>query len=374
MLFQERVSPMKKKTKFVTFSIFNLKMLVSRIMAILLVSALILTPPFFIAQNLTPSFVKFVISAGFNKSAKHEEINIAKAVLSFSLPGVSFSAQKPKAEKVLQVNPPKAVELPPPALENTAQSITYKSAEEKGYKSVEGLYVNNQTTKSFDIGSLLNKDIDLSVSDLPMVLIVHTHTTESYTPSEKYNYTPTETDRTTDLSFNMASVGEVIAAYLNEQGINTIHDKTINDYPSYSQSYSKSLKLIRSYMEKYPSIKIVIDVHRDAIVTKTGSKMRPLAQSENPCAQVMMVVGTNDSGLNHPSWQGNLAFALKLQSKMNALYPSLARPINLRRERFNQHLAPYAFILEVGTNGNTLDEAKEGALLFSKSLTALLKN
>lgn len=365
---------MKKKTKFVTFSISNVKMLFSRIMAILPVSALILTPPFFIAQNLTPSFVKMVITAGFNKPAEHEEINVAKAVLSFSIPGVSFSEPKAVVKKTIQVNPPKSVEPMQPVLENTAQSITYKSAEEKGYKSIEGLYVNNQTTKSFDIESLLNKKTDLSLSDSPLVLIVHTHTTESYTPSDKYNYTPTETDRTTDLSFNMASVGEVIAAYLNEQGINTIHDKTINDYPSYSQSYSKSLKLIKGYMEKYPSIKIVIDVHRDAIVTKTGSKMRPLAEGETPCAQVMMVVGTNDSGLTHPSWQGNLAFALKLQSEMNSHYPSLARPINLRRERFNQHLAPYSFILEVGTNGNTLDEAKEGALLFSKSLAFLLKN
>lgn len=364
---------MKKKKKFVTFSILNVKQILLIASSAVFFFASTFALGFFVSRNSDPSLVKGIIYTGFNKAYPLGDTNIARTVLSASIPNLAFNppAEKITAEPLSAAKPPENV---PSVPENDAKSITYKSAEEKGYKSVDGIYVNNQTSKSFDIYSLLNKELDLTLSDAPSVLIVHTHTTESYTPSEKYNYSPTETDRTTDLDYNMASVGEVIAAYLTEQGINTIHDKTINDHPSYSQSYSKSLKLVKSYMTQYPSIKIVIDVHRDAIVTASGSKMRPLADTSTPCAQVMTVVGTNDSGLEHPNWQTNLSFALKLQHKMNSLHPSLARPINLRRERFNHHLAPYAFILEVGTNGNTLDEAKEGALLFAESLVALLKN
>lgn len=364
---------MKKKKKFVTFSIVDMKkvLLVTSSFVFFITASFVMGVLF--SSNLTPHFVTGLVQAGFNKKMPLES-NIAKTVLSASIPNLTFikSEEKPTVTPLTHTEP--VTEPIAEPTENTAQSITYKSAEEKGYKSVEGIYINNQTSKSFDMHSLLNKELDLSVSDKPMVLIVHTHTTESYTPSQKYNYTPTETDRTTDLSFNMASVGEVIASYLNSQGIPTLHDKTINDHPSYSQSYSKSLKLVKAYMEKYPSIKIVIDVHRDAIVTQSGTKMRPLADKASPCAQVMCVVGTNDSGLEHPKWKENLSFVLKLQHKMNTLHPSLARPINLRRERFNHHLAPFAFILEVGTNGNTLEEAKEGARLFSESLSSLLKN
>ena len=320
----------------------------------------------------TSHFTTMVIHTGIKAPYSVPKINIAETMLSLSLPGASFSYKEevlptesePSTEAVLPILPP----------QNNAESIIYNEADEKGYKSVEGIYILNQTNKQIDIEKLLNKKLDLEASSLPSVLIIHTHTTESYTPSEKYNYTPTETDRTTDSQFNMISVGKVIYDYLTQNSINAIHDTTVNDYPSYSTSYSNSLKRVKHYTEKYPSIKIVIDVHRDAIESKNGTKLRPVTTFSPQASQVMLVVGTNDSGLNHPDWQSNLSFAIKLQHKMNSLYPSLARPINLRRERFNQHLAPFAFILEVGTNGNTLDEAKEGARLFSEALVTLLKN
>ncbi len=365
---------MKKNRKFVTFPIIRLKNLVSiPAIAIILIAA-IFSASFFIKNTPNSEFVKLTMHIATKTTYTPPKINLARAMLTISAPTISFRQIKEENPSVTTAPTPQAPTQPPTApIENNAQSITYKSAEEKGYKSIDGIYINNQTSKQINIEQLLNKPLDINLTDAPAVLIIHTHTTESYTPSEKYNYTPSETDRTTDLNYNMVSVGEVIYNHLTENGINTIHDKTINDHPSYSQSYSKSLKLVQGYMQKYPSIKIVIDVHRDAIVTKSGTKMRPVASFDTPCAQVMTVVGTNDSGLNHPQWQTNLAFVLKLQHEMNTLYPSLARPINLRRERFNHHLAPYAFILEVGTNGNTLDEAKEGALLFSKSLVSLLK-
>lgn len=366
---------MKKNRKFVTFPIVNIKNIVIAVASIFIISISLFPLSTFILENLSNEFVELAVHIGTKSSYTPPHINIAKTVLSVSVPTIEFTAT---AKAMPQAHIPKAEipteepTLPPP--ENTAESITIRSAEEKGYKSIDGIYINNQTSKTIDIKSLLNKELDLTLSNEPSVLIIHTHTTESYTPSELYNYTPTETDRTTDLNYNMASVGEVIYSELTQNGISTIHDSTINDYPSYSTSYSKSLKLVQSYTNKYPSIKIVIDVHRDAMVTKEGSKLRPLTSSDAPCAQVMTVVGTNDSGLEHANWQDNLSFAIKLQHKMNEMYPSLARPINLRRERFNQHTAPYAFILEVGTNGNTLEEAKEGARLFSHALISILKD
>lgn len=323
------------------------------------------------SHTLTPTAAQLILMTGSEQAPHITETDMARTLLCMSMPDTALTATR----KELPSPPPsEETTLPPDEIilvPNSAQSITYESAEEKGYKSINGIYINNQTKKSVDISALLNKDLDISLSDSPSVLILHTHTTESYTPSASYNYTPTETDRTTDLNYNTVAVGDVIYQKLTEQGINVIHDKTINDQ-SYSKSYSNSLKLAKSYIEKYPSIQIIIDVHRDAIITKDGVKLRPVTKFDPSCAQMMLVIGTNESGLDHSDWQTNLSFALKLQHKMNSLYPSLARPINLRRERFNQHTAPYAFILEAGTNGNTLDEAKKGAELFAECLISLL--
>lgn len=361
--------------KFKNFPVINSKSVSSTIALMVLCVAFISAFTITLSKSFDHYFVGFMVNSTLRMPDSFPKGNIARTVLSMSFPTVSFTPQKapalPASKSVPDV---REASLPKPAPENAAQSITYVSAEEKGYKSVEGIYINNQTSKIVNVPELLNSPLDLSTSDEPLVLIIHTHTTESYTPSQKYNYTPTETDRTTDPNFNMVSVGKVIYDHLTANGINVIHDTTLNDHPSYSKSYSNSLALVNSYIEEYPSIKIVIDVHRDAIITKDGAKMRPVTEFDPSAAQVMLVIGTNDSGLNHPAWQTNLAFALKLQHKMNTLYPSLARPINLRRERFNQHTVPYAFILEVGTNGNTLDEAKAGALLFSKSFTEILNN
>ncbi|MGM9551351.1 MAG: stage II sporulation protein P [Clostridia bacterium] len=325
-------------------------------------------------DKITANMASIILKTGLHEPFSVSEEDMVLSIFNVSAPLLEVFNEETAKEATSALPDAEEISTEPPVIfENTAQNVTYSSAEEKGYKSVEGIYINNQTKKDIDVSSLLNKNLDLSLSDSPSVLIVHTHTSESYTPSALYNYTPTETDRTTNLNFNMVSVGEIIYQKLTDNGINVIHDKSINDHPSYSGSYSKSLKLIKSYTEKYPSIKIVIDVHRDAIVTNEGVKMRPVTAFDSGSSQVMLVIGTNESGLDHPAWQTNLAFALKLQHKMNTLYPSLARPINLRKERFNQHTAPYAFILEVGTNGNTLEEAKKGAEYFSEALIALLK-
>jgi stage II sporulation protein P len=363
---------MKKHSKFFVLGLKNsLKTLIFFMCAI---SAIFLFSLKFFVPHMDCSLVASIIFAADKIYSPPSSKSLTETALRLSMPSLAYSVKESEISSVAE-EVTEAETVPSSPLPNEAQSVTYSTAEEKGYVSSSGIYINNQTDLTFDVESLLNAPLKFSVSDEPSVLIVHTHTSESYTPSEKFNYTPTDTDRTQDVSFNMAAVGDVVYDKLTEAGISVIHDKSINDYPSYSGSYSKTLKLIQSYIEKYPSIKVVLDIHRDAVMKSDGTKIKTVTQiNGEDVSQVMLVVGTNKSGLDHPQWRDNLSFALKLQYKMNSLYPTLARPINLRKQRFNQHTAPGALIVEVGTNGNTLDEALKGVSLFSDALISVLSN
>ncbi|MDP4134097.1 MAG: stage II sporulation protein P [Bacillota bacterium] len=238
----------------------------------------------------------------------------------------------------------------------------------KGSKLTCGIPINNET--DYTIDNIGQPQMKFSGNG-PLVLIVHTHTSESYRPSEAYNYQPTDTDRTEDLDFTVAKVGNVLAKTLEDKGIKTIHDSTINDYPSYSGSYRKSLELMQKYLKQYPSIQIVIDLHRDAMVQSDGTKISTVCEVDGQkAAQIMIVEGTNGSGLEHPNWKENLSFGAALQKKLDESYVNLARPLNLRKERFNGQVSKGHLIVEVGTTGNTLDEA----LVSAKALGTVLAN
>ena len=234
--------------------------------------------------------------------------------------------------------------------------------------------VNNRTPAVVE-ASTLEKNAPTFLNGQTEILIVHTHGTESYTPSEKYAYTPTDTDRTQDKNFNVIAVGNEIEKTLKENGHTVYHDETLNDYPSYNGSYNRSSEIVSSYIKKHPSIKIVLDIHRDAIETTNGGKVKPISEIDGKeAASIMFVIGSNQSGLKHDGWQDNLAFAYLLQKHTESLYKGLCKPINMRNERFNQHLAPGAIIVEVGTNGNTLDKALLSANCFAKSLSSFIKS
>lgn len=234
--------------------------------------------------------------------------------------------------------------------------------------SPETVSVSNSTDYSLDIKNYLSGTPSFLKENFS-VLIVHTHTTESYTPSEKYNYTPSDTDRTLDKDYNMVRVGKEIAKTLEEKGIKVYHDSTINDYPSYNGSYNRSATNVTNALKNDSSIKIVLDVHRDAIEGANGEKTKYTCTVDGKtAASVMLVAGSNLSGLSHNNWEKNLNFAATLQSHIQSLYPGLMRPLNFRSQRFNQQLAPGAIIVEVGTNGNTLDEALIGARCFAEGL------
>lgn len=261
---------------------------------------------------------------------------------------------------VPELNPPQEAAEETPTPLPTEEPSTPEVYEQTARTVLE---IKNQSGKEADADRLVSEPLCYTVEKAPaQVLIVHTHTTESYF----------EQDRSVDENKNMTAVGEVIAKRLEESGIGVIHDTTVHDYPSYSGAYTRSCATVKKQLEAHPEIKIVLDVHRDAVAASDGRKLKLCTDiNGEKTAQIMFVVGT-DAQLEHAFWQENLKLALKIQQKANELYPTLMRPINLRAQRFNQQLSKGAVIIEVGTNGNTLDEAKRGALLIADAAVKVL--
>lgn len=209
----------------------------------------------------------------------------------------------------------------------------------------------------------------------PVVLIIHTHGTEAYSEEGAVSYDGVgELARSTDITKNVVAVGAVIAEILNDRGVKTLHCTIMHDQESYKDSYMRSAATIAEYLSRYPSIQYVIDVHRDSLTTSSGSIVRPVTLVDgHAVAQVMCVVGSDYNGADYPDWQKNLSFALKLRQALNAKYKNLARPVYLRGSAYNQQYSPMAMLLEVGTSGNTLSEAKEAAHLCANALVDIIK-
>lgn len=206
----------------------------------------------------------------------------------------------------------------------------------------------------------------------PQVLIYHTHATEAFETDTQY-YDKSYNSRTQDNEKNIVSVGEIIAEQLEQAGIKTLHDTTAHDYPSYNGSYNRSAKTVNDYLKEYPTIKVILDIHRDAI-ERDGSRLSAVASiNGRDAAQVMIISGCDDGTMDYPNWKANLRFAARLQSEMETLYPGLTRPVMFCYRRYNQHLSNGALLLEVGSHGNTLAEAQYAGELVGKSLVSLFE-
>ena len=237
-----------------------------------------------------------------------------------------------------------------------------------------GLQIDNHSDYDVDVDALLNEPLNMTLSgDSPAVLIIHTHSSEAYMPDGDDQYEASDTYRTQEKAYSVIRVGDELAAEFAKRGIAIIHDRNVYDYPSYQGSYSRSYESIQSYLDMYPSIKIVIDLHRDAIQAADGTVYKTIAQVEDTtCAQVMMVMGTDAAGLNHPNWRENLKLALQLQNEMNTLYPSLAKPIWLSEYRYNQQATPGSMLVEIGCTGNTLEEALAAVRYFADAASNVI--
>ncbi len=240
------------------------------------------------------------------------------------------------------------------------------------------LTLNNTTKKRPDTSRLLLSRYDFGYnanSDKPLVLIIHTHATECYSRENSTYYDPNGSTRSTDESINMIAVGKTLADTLNSFGINTLHCTTQHDAASYSNSYSAAAASIKEYLEKYPSIRYVFDVHRDAVMYDSGAKARAVSEIEGQeVAQIMLLAGTDAGGADFPDWEANLTLALKLADKISGDYPDLMRPIALRGASYNEQYTKGSLLIEIGTDGNTLSQAKNAARILGKYISDLIKD
>ena len=244
--------------------------------------------------------------------------------------------------------------------ENTSQAD-----DQDEIKREEGELKETYTNKYGSVKIKNDTDIKLTESILKPdytpknckdVIIYHTHTCESYTPTKENTYKASGNFRTIDLEHSVVRVGRELEECLKKYKFNVVRSETKHDYPAYSGSYTRSLKTVQSLLKNNSETEIVFDVHRDAI--GSSSNFAPTVEiNGEKVAQLMFVIGTNDGGGKHPNWKNNLKFAVKVQEKANELYPGLFRNINLRSATFNQKVTNAASIIEVGATGNTLEEA-----------------
>lgn len=238
---------------------------------------------------------------------------------------------------------------------------------EKYTTQYNGVKIRNETEYKLT-KEILTPDITVNKKN---ILLFHTHSCESYTPSEKYQYKQTGNFRTTDKNYSVIRVGTELTNQLQSYGYNVIHDTGYHDYPSYSGSYSSSLKTVTKLLEENENTDVVIDLHRDAIGDNTYAPTVKIG--DEYAAQLMFVIGGNGSSIKHENWQQNLKFAVKVQEKANELYPGLFKPIILRYSGYNQHVAKAASIIEVGATGNTLDQTLVSMKYLAKVLSEVLK-
>ena len=243
----------------------------------------------------------------------------------------------------------------------------------EGYDGAQGVYIENRPGLDLDVAALAQAQLTLDLPEEgPQVLIVHTHGSEAYTPDGTDTYVATGECRTTDTEKSVVRVGDEIAKVLTEMGLTVVHDTGLYDYPEYNGAYDRSLAAVEDWLAQYPTIQVVLDVHRDALIGSDGTVYKPITTiNGEKCAQVMLVMGSN-ALYDHPNWLENLALAVQVQKEMNTLWPTLARPIGLRENRYNQQTAPGAMLVEVGSHGNTLQEALAAARMFARALGAVL--
>lgn len=289
-----------------------------------------------------------------------------------------WAAGQETAAKPEETSPEEADE------EQNLEAVTPDKVEERtisggaGYVNGGGISLFNRTEKTVDLAAVAAAGTSLSflpAAQGPQVLIIHTHGTESFARDGTEPYTETGTAHTTDSSYNIIRVGDEIARIFEEQGISVLHDREFYDYPSYNGAYDRSRAAIEGYLAQYPTLRMVLDIHRDALVGSDGTIYKPVLQVDGvKTAQVMLLVGSDDAGASFPDWTEHLALAMEIQNQMNALWPGLARPITLRTARFNQQLTKGSLLVEVGSHGNTLDEVLAGARLFARAAGQVIRS
>ena len=276
---------------------------------------------------------------------------------------------KNKEEEVKEVDGQEKNE--PEEVEHAQTGLTTEIIE----NNVPNKYTNNYNSVYIKNGTDYNLTEEMLKPDIEVnnenIIIFHTHTCESYTPTEKYNYQQTGTYRTTDNNYNVVRVGTELTNQLLSYNYKVIHDTTYHDYPAYSGSYDRSLNTVKAIIANNKNTDVIFDIHRDAIGDYNYAPTVKIG--EEYAAQLMFVIGTDGGGLEHPNWQQNLKFAVKVQEKANELYPGLFKPIVLRNSRYNQHVSKAASIIEVGATGNTMEQCLTSMKYLAKVISEVMK-
>lgn len=275
---------------------------------------------------------------------------------------VELMARPEVAQLILFVETGRQVSVAQPPADHEAESAVPVLKMPLAFTAEDAQLVSlhSSAVKNADIPTMLIQPLDWSLYEKePTVLILHTHTSESYTG----DYAQDSAYRTLDEQYNMLRVGKALAQKLEQAGIGVVHDCSYHDYPSYNGAYSHARESIEEYLAQYPSIRLVIDLHRDAISDSRGNQ---LAYTKEDMAQLMLVIGTN-----YDSWTENMALAVKLQARLEQLEPGICRPMALRSQRFNQDLCAGTILVEMGAAGNTLDQALNAVEPLSRAIIDL---
>lgn len=240
------------------------------------------------------------------------------------------------------------------------------------------VWAQNKTYEhDLDLEKVLNEPVDLTITDKskPHILIFHTHTTESYMLLDRENYSDAYITRSDDPKRNMVRVGDEICDQLEKAGFAVIHDTNIYD-STYSGAYYRSEDQIDKYMEQYPEIQVILDIHRDAIKQSDGTMVAPTAViNGKKAAQIMIVSGCQEKDItDFPDWEYNLRFAVQLQKYCQEMFPGLVRPLFFCAREYNMHKSRCSLLIEMGSDANTLDEAAYSGRMLGKALATLLEN
>ena len=266
-------------------------------------------------------------------------------------------------------------ETPAPAgTDNGVPAKTLVPTDPSGYTVCGKVYISNSTKYTLSNEELLKPFGAELTGEAPQILILHSHGSEAYTPAADDGIVWSGECRTTDTRYNVVRMGDAMAEVFGQAGISVLHDRTLYDYPEYAGSYDRSLAAIDRYLKEYPSIRFVLDVHRDAIETSSGSQVKVISEidGQGTASQLTLVVGSDGGGLSHPDWMENLRLAVAIQEQALTDYPTLMRPLLLRNSRYNQHATPGSLLVEVGTAGNAPEEAELAARLFAGEMVTVL--
>ena len=283
----------------------------------------------------------------------------------------------------LTKTPDDILQLIQSAEENAAKDIEDGKIEERKYTAIStstligniAVRNNTDTQKNINLLKYYEADPEIKITDKaqPSVLIFHTHTTECYELLDRKWYAQDYITRSNSSDRNMVGVGMEIKEQLEKAGYTVIHDTEIHD-TKYTGAYAHSRKSIEKYLEEYPSIQVVLDIHRDAIEQSGGVRIKPTAEIlGKKAAQLMIITGCEEGKVtDFPDWEKNLTFALRLQSVCEEKFPGLMRPVYFCQRKYNMDLSPNNLLVEVGSCANTLEEAAYAGRLLGNSLATLL--